>query len=121
MTKETEWLTGTCGKQYQKGAVYELSDDGEYWVPQVLMLIRGVGDEYPYRVEGGCYKYIRECQAPIGKIKEPEIVPEEGCWYLCLSGDDSPCILLFKNYHFRHKASASCSIVVEKIIKKVDV
>ncbi len=56
------------GDIYQIGAVYEFSDNRERWYKCGLV---GFGcGLYPWKAEVDSYKYIRECQAPIGTITE---------------------------------------------------
>ncbi len=54
------------GKVIQIGAVYEFSDDSEEWYKCGLV---GFGcGLHPWKAEWESYKYIRECQAPVGTI-----------------------------------------------------
>jgi len=62
------------GKVYQKGTVYEFSDDdGETWCVEVLEDIYQAARDYPYKTRSVNYRLIRASRANLGTITETPV------------------------------------------------
>jgi len=69
------------GKVYQKGTVYEFSDDdGETWCVEVLEDIYQESN-YPYKTRSGDYRLIRVYEASLGTITEAPVKLIDGECY----------------------------------------
>lgn len=75
-------LTAPDGSKYEKGGLYEFSDNGVDWYFGILVNI-DLGLESVYENTGAHWYMIRECQDPLGKITPPPIEPIPGQWYMC--------------------------------------
>lgn len=67
------------GNDLEIGKVYEFSDDGVKWFPSAL--VRLVDDDYHYDVSNAMWKFIRECQSPLGTIKKAPVKLVDGKAY----------------------------------------
>lgn len=85
-----EWKAGmkntvidSHGNELEIGKVYEFSDDGECWGVDTLEVLNVKDKFYEYKYGGGhCkWKFIRECQSPLGAIKKAPVKLVDGKAY----------------------------------------
>lgn len=68
------------GNIYQIGAMYEFSNAGTDWFPDVFNSMDGI-DGTDFCGNDDAYEFIREVQATIGTIEKAPIELEDGCYY----------------------------------------
>ena len=70
------------GKVYTKGAIYEFSDNGNQWFKEGLTDFQGdCSLPRPIVGERCVWKYIRECEAPLGTIEDKPVDLINGGYY----------------------------------------
>lgn len=81
-----EWRVGmkntvidSNGNQLEIGKVYEFSDNARVWFASSLVLL--VDSEYQYKTQNTSWRFIRECQSPLGTIKKSPVKLVDGKAY----------------------------------------
>lgn len=73
-----EWKVGmkntvidSHGNELELNKVYEFGDNGKKWFSSTLVAL--VDGEYKYKSENTSWRFIRECQSPLGTIKKAPV------------------------------------------------